>query len=313
MGFDEKALRSFVMVAEAGSIGSAAVGLDVSQPTLSRLIRALEYQCGTALFERHSTGVALTPAGEALLPHARLLLFEMGQAASALRVVQGLQPSYVRVGVIPPAVDKIAMPAIARLVHGSPELQVLLLEENDDRLFAALKANVVDLVIGPQRAPCDEICQLGEYVFEDFWSVFCSADHPLLSRVADLKPQDVLPGHWVMSPPGTSPHLMFDDILRRHGLPQPHVLIQTNSPDGVIASVINAGVFGWMPELLYARELACGLVARLPIPALRLADRMFVYKRKRGILSPDTQRFYQALRSAKGRTTDKRQLSPAPC
>jgi DNA-binding transcriptional LysR family regulator len=295
MGFDEKALRSFVMVAKVGSIGSAAVALNVSQPTLSRLIRALEHQSGAALFERHSTGVALTPAGDALLPYARSLLFEMEQAAGALRVLRGHQPSIVRVGVIPPAIDKIVMPAIIRLLNESPGLQVQLLEENDDRLFAALKASVVDLVIGPRMTPCDEACLLGECLFEDYWGVFCRAGHPLLSRGVDLEARDVLTERWVIAPPGTSPRAMFDDIIRRHSLPQPQVAIQTDSPDAAIASVRDAGVLGWMPELLYARELASGVVVRVAIAAFRLPDPMFVYKRTRGILSPDTQRLYHAL------------------
>lgn len=293
--FDQRALRSFVTVAEAGSIGAAAFSLNVSQPTLSRLIRTFEHRCGAALFERHPTGITLTSAGRALLPHARLLLFEMEQAAGALRVVGGLQPSIVRVGVIPPAVDKIVMPVIGHLFEDSPDLEVQLLEENDDRLFAALNASAVDLVIGPQRPPCDEICQLGDCLYEDFWTVFCSINHPILSNRGDLNPLDVLPGRWVMSPPGTSPRTMFDDIIRRHGFPQPQVVIHTASPDGAIASVINAGVLGWMPELLYARELACGLVAKLPVAALTLSDRIFVYKRTKGILSADTRRFYNAL------------------
>jgi DNA-binding transcriptional LysR family regulator len=295
--FDQRALRSFVVVAEAGSIGAAALSLNVSQPTLSRLIRTLEHRCAAALFERHPTGITLTSAGGALLPYARLLLFEMEQAAEALRVVRGLQPSIVRVGVIPPAVDQIVMPVIGQLLQESPEIEVQLLEENDDRLFSALRTNAVDLVIGPQRPPCDEISQLGNHLFEDFWTVFCSINHPLLRPGGDLKPLDVLPGRWVMSPPGTSPRMMFDDIVRRHGFPQPQVAIHTASPDGAIASVINAGVLGWMPELLYARELACGLVARLPIAALTLSDRIFVYKRTKGILSPDTRRFCNALLS----------------
>lgn len=293
--FDQRALRSFVMVAEAGSIGAAAISLNVSQPTLSRVIRTLEHRCGSALFERHPTGVTLTSAGSALLPYARLLLFEMEQAAEALRVVGGLQPSIVRVGVIPPAVDKIVMPVIGHLLQEAPDLEVQLLEENDDRLFAALRANAIDLVVGPKRSPSIEICQLGDCLFEDFWTVFCGINHPILLHAGDLKPLDVLPGRWVMSPPGTSPRVMFDDIIRRHGFPQPQVAIHTASPDGAIASVINAGVLGWMPELLYARELACGLVAKLPIAALTLSDRIFVYKRTKGILSPDTRRFYNAL------------------
>lgn len=295
MGFDERALRSFVAVAEAGSIGSAAVSLGLSQPTLSRIIRAFEHQSGALLFERRPTGVTLTPAGDALLPYARMLLYEMGQAAAAVRVVHGLQPGVLRVGVIPPAVDSIVMPAIARLLEDNAELEVQLLEENDDRLLVSLTTNVIDLVIGPRPSPREDIREIGECLVEATWSVFCGRDHPLAAVGTELMPSDVLPGRWVMSPLGTSPRTMFEDLLRRHRLPAPYSVIETLSPDVVIASVIETNVLGWLPESLYARDLASGLVTRLSIPRLTLSDRMFVYKRAKGMLSPDARRLVHSL------------------
>jgi DNA-binding transcriptional LysR family regulator len=69
-------LRYFVAVAEELHFTRAAQRLYLSQPALSKQVRMLEQQLGAELFERGRRGVALTPAGTALLPHARRVLAE---------------------------------------------------------------------------------------------------------------------------------------------------------------------------------------------------------------------------------------------
>jgi DNA-binding transcriptional LysR family regulator len=77
-------LRYFLAVAAEGSVTRAAQTLLVSQPALSKQIRALERQLRVTLFERLPREVRLTVAGEELLPHARRLLSAWEEAQQAL-------------------------------------------------------------------------------------------------------------------------------------------------------------------------------------------------------------------------------------
>ena len=73
-------LRSFLAVAEAGSLSGAARALGLSQPTLGRHIAEIEAGLNLTLFMRAAKGLTLSVAGTALLPHARA----MKEAAQAL-------------------------------------------------------------------------------------------------------------------------------------------------------------------------------------------------------------------------------------
>ncbi len=81
MSFDQ--LRYFVTVADVGTTRAAAAALHISQPPLSRQIRALEEELGVSLFDRSPTGMPLRPEGRVFLSHARAILEAVNRAAEA--------------------------------------------------------------------------------------------------------------------------------------------------------------------------------------------------------------------------------------
>jgi DNA-binding transcriptional LysR family regulator len=78
-------VRYFVAVAEEANVHRAAARLHVSQPPLSRSIRALDDELGGPLFERTPRGMGLLPRGRVFLEHARRILATVDAAISAAR------------------------------------------------------------------------------------------------------------------------------------------------------------------------------------------------------------------------------------
>src|SRR5882762_10640962 len=91
-------LRYFVAVAEERHFTKAARGLRVAQPSVSRAIRVLEEELGTSLFHRMKGNIALTPAGEVLLPWARRVLGDVDGAAGEVRELADLRRGSLEVG-----------------------------------------------------------------------------------------------------------------------------------------------------------------------------------------------------------------------
>lgn len=82
-------VRAFVTVARVGNVTKAADVLCVTQPAVTSQIKALEHSLGVVLFDRGSGRMALTRAGERLLPQAETLLAAAGELTGAARAMKG--------------------------------------------------------------------------------------------------------------------------------------------------------------------------------------------------------------------------------
>src|SRR5208337_2388859 len=85
---DTAGLKMFEAVARTGGMNRAAAELNTVQSNVTARIRALETELGCPLFERHSRGVALTAAGQRLLPYARRVAWLLTDAARAARAAE---------------------------------------------------------------------------------------------------------------------------------------------------------------------------------------------------------------------------------
>ena len=88
-GIELRHLRAFAAVAGELSFTRAAARLHITQPALSRHVRALEKLVGCELLQRNTRNVELTLAGEALLASAGQLLAGLDEAVTAARALGG--------------------------------------------------------------------------------------------------------------------------------------------------------------------------------------------------------------------------------
>ncbi|ANS78125.1 putative transcriptional regulator, LysR family [Serinicoccus hydrothermalis] len=121
---DVRQLTYFLGVVTHGGFGRAASQLHVSQPALSQSVAALERDLGVPLLHRVPSGVRLTDAGRALVPHARQVLRELDAARAATRAVGEELTGQIDLALMPSQGVEPFASVMRRLVAVHPRLIV---------------------------------------------------------------------------------------------------------------------------------------------------------------------------------------------
>ena len=173
-----KQIRYFQAIAEAGSFRRAADRLGVKQPTLTVQIAALEAALATTLFERHRSGVVLTPAARELLPRARRIAEEMKGFTDQALGVSG-QSTY-RLGVTP-TLGPYLLPRVLPAVHQRFEdLRLYVREAIPAQLASDLKSAAHDVVLTTLPLQGDELEVIP--LFRESLKLALPLEHPLASK-----------------------------------------------------------------------------------------------------------------------------------
>jgi LysR family transcriptional regulator, hydrogen peroxide-inducible genes activator len=140
-------LRYFVAAADTGRITQAARVCNVSQPSLSVQLKKLEEELGGPIFERTRKGVRLTSRGVLLLPRAREILRQIGEAHKEADSLDGLKSGSVVLGCLPTTGARLLPGILAAFRKLHPQIQVNLREESSPGLALLLEQGEADLGI----------------------------------------------------------------------------------------------------------------------------------------------------------------------
>ncbi len=150
---DLRQLEYFVAVTEQGSFSRAAATLNLAQPSVSRQIALLEEELGQRLLERTGRGVTLTPAGQSLLAHARVMLNAASQALSDLKEMHAEPVGRVVVGLPNRVAMGLGVPLIREFRQRFPNALLSVVEGLSLSLREGLIAGRIDLGLLFDPAP----------------------------------------------------------------------------------------------------------------------------------------------------------------
>jgi DNA-binding transcriptional LysR family regulator len=190
MDIDLRLLQYAVVLARHRHFGRAAAALQISQPTLSRNIAALEKELGVRIFERSRRDVAATPAGSDVLTMADELIARAEAMSNKLQLVRTGRGGRLRVAMGTFIADIAANAAAIELVRTTPGLQLELLEREWSAALGMLMTDRVDFaaldVLALRGMPSLRVESLGKVT-----GVYvCRGGHPLRGK-RSLQPADL--------------------------------------------------------------------------------------------------------------------------
>ncbi len=147
MRYDLTTLKIFLAVADESNIARAAERENIVASAVSKRISDFEKDLNCPLFVRHRGGVTLTPAGQALVTHAKSIFALTDRVTSELSIFSSGAKGHVRLAANPSSITQFLGPPLARFVKVYPDIRVELLEQTSDRIVQLVADRVVDLGI----------------------------------------------------------------------------------------------------------------------------------------------------------------------
>ncbi|HEX5865496.1 MAG TPA: LysR family transcriptional regulator [Casimicrobiaceae bacterium] len=232
---DFNRLRSFAAVAEAGHLTRAAQKLHISQPALSAQIKALEDELGLTLFERTSTGMALTAAGKRLLAEADKILAASQTFEAEARALKGGVAGKARVGTL-------SDPEFIRLgefMAAARERYPLLEIDFQHEITGVAMQRVRDASLeasfyyGHMPYPQVDGIALRELAYR------IAAPAAWRDRIQHAGWAELGEMPWIMPPPVSTHHQFAAAMFREHGV-EPATLIGADD-EAVVSSLVASG------------------------------------------------------------------------
>jgi LysR family hydrogen peroxide-inducible transcriptional activator len=142
-----KQLRYFLALTETGHFGRAADRCFVSQSAFSNAIRELETNLGTQLVDRTNRNVTITATGQEIAVQARLVIRDVDSLVEIARGLDEPLTGELRLGVIPTIAPFLLPGALPKLRREYPKLELLLAEDQTDRIYHRLMEGDLDVLL----------------------------------------------------------------------------------------------------------------------------------------------------------------------
>jgi DNA-binding transcriptional LysR family regulator len=278
-------LQSFVALADTGSFTEAAYAIDLTQSAVSHALAALESELGVTLLKRNRKGVvALTDAGQKIIPHVRALLAQVEAIEQEAKAAHGEAAGKLRLGSMLSIVSPALLARVLTCFRASyPDIEVVLFEGTMREVGEWIEKSIIDVgfVLFPAQGievtpiTTDELC------------VLVPPGHRLHTKVA-VTPRDLQEEGWIMEKNQCALQLMEAAVGPSRVRPQ--IRYQASDSATILAMIREGLGITLMPRMVLPKKLD-GVVA-LPLdPPHQLQIGLAV--RSQAMASPAAQLFVQ--------------------
>ncbi|MBB4615975.1 LysR family transcriptional regulator [Sphingomonas abaci] len=170
-------LRAIIAVADGKSFLRAAEQLNLSQPALSRRVQKLEATVGTALLERTTRSVRLTPAGQEIVPLLRRLIEEIDSSLLGMMALGERQAGRLTVASIPSATVRFLPDVLEQFGREYRNVRVRVLDLSATECAEAVRTGEAEFAISLPVTSDGDLSF--EPLTDDPYGLVCRRDDPL--------------------------------------------------------------------------------------------------------------------------------------
>ncbi|MBA8909925.1 LysR substrate-binding domain-containing protein [Aminobacter ciceronei] len=259
--YDLLDLRLFMNVAEVGNLTRGATNTCLSIGAASMRIKNLEEVLGARLFLRHSQGVTLTPAGEALLLNARRVFQDLERLHGDLQAFSRGLKGQVRIFANTTAITEILPAALGTFLASHPMVDIDLEERLSPEIARAVADGTVDIGILAGDTETEGV-ELIPYR-SDRLALAVPLGHRL-SKEASVDFADVVRESFVSLQRGSAIHAFIENVAGSVGL-TPHIRIRVSSFESLCRMVESGVGVGLLPESAASRLRSSHSISIVPL------------------------------------------------
>jgi DNA-binding transcriptional LysR family regulator len=270
-------LEAFVQVASHRSFSRAAEALQLTQPSITARIQALERELGEGLFDRGGRAVRLTDAGAIFLPYAERLLQALQEARDSVEEVRTLQAGSLRLG----SAVTISTYVLPRLLHSfhslRPGVEVIVRTGRSEQVLAMLlndevQAGLVRSLVHPEVATID--------LYADEVILVANPDHPFAAR-RRARIEEVATQPVILFDRGSSYYGLINSFFRQAGV-VPNVAMELDSMEATKRMVEEGLGIALLPRVCLERELKLGVLVEVAVSDMASLSRQIALIYRKG-------------------------------
>lgn len=291
---DLRHARTFVTVAEVGTVSKAAVRLHVAQPALSRQIANLEQELGFRLFDRVGRRLLLTGEGEQLLEDCRHLLSSADSLRERARLLLGGETGTLKVAASPQFIEGVMAGFLHRYRERYPNVNVTVIEAIAwPETLGMLERGEIHLGQNLLRAVNPKDKRLVAHPLEVV-DVLAAARAPLAaSRQGGLDIGSLAPHPLLVLDTSFVSRRTFDATCRLAGV-EPNIVFESRTPHTLLAMAEHGHGIAVVPSAVQVNRYALNVIG-VTYRGEPLRERLAVFRDARRSLPPYAAAFCSML------------------
>lgn len=258
-------LRLILELETTHNLHRAAERMNLSQPSVSKLLQEVEHALHVPLFERSSQGVFPTPFGTLAARHARLMLNDLARMQRDMDGMRTGTFGSVRLGAIVASLPELVSPVLAQISDTTSGISVSLSVDTSDTLLLALEDGRIDFMVGRMLGAPRPMALSSVELAQEPLCVVAGCRSPIVDH-GQLSLRDVASEHWILQTAPSPMRRAVEAAFTIAMLPFPSHPVEASSMFATIDLLQHSKMLAVIPCSVSRHYENTGILRRLSVP-----------------------------------------------